>query len=155
MISKFNVGLKTLKLRDSLSEPEFYGDLVYKFNKLIGRNDFYFQFGNIIIYYRRIGCNLHVMRESVCLVFNQIMVDSYEPPYADFFNCTSVGRASDSMIASTKDIHFSWLRPGLLVCCLVHRRSTVIHLLQVFSDVVRHPRLSIAGQLIVSVSPRF
>ena len=28
LISKFNVGLKTL-LRESLSEPEFYGDLVY------------------------------------------------------------------------------------------------------------------------------
>ena len=30
MISKYNVGLKTL-LNEGLSEPEFYGDLVYKF----------------------------------------------------------------------------------------------------------------------------
>ena len=30
LISKFNVGLKTL-LREGLSEPEFYGDLIYKF----------------------------------------------------------------------------------------------------------------------------
>ena len=29
-------------LREGLSEPEFYGDLVYKFKKLIGRNDFLF-----------------------------------------------------------------------------------------------------------------
>ena len=29
-------------LREGLSEPEFYGDLVYKFKKLIGRNDFFF-----------------------------------------------------------------------------------------------------------------
>ena len=43
LISKFNVGLETL-LREGLSEPEFYGDLVYKFKKLIGRNDFSFQF---------------------------------------------------------------------------------------------------------------
>ena len=43
LISKFNVGLKTL-LREGLSEPEFYGDLVYKFKKFIGRNDFSFQF---------------------------------------------------------------------------------------------------------------
>ena len=45
LISKHNVGLKTL-LREGLSEPEFYGDLVYKFKKLIlvGRNDFSFQF---------------------------------------------------------------------------------------------------------------
>ena len=43
LISNFNVGLRTL-LREGLSEPEFYGDLVYKFKKLIGRNDFSFQF---------------------------------------------------------------------------------------------------------------
>ena len=30
--------LRTL-LREGLSEPEFYGDLVYKYKKLIGRND--------------------------------------------------------------------------------------------------------------------
>ena len=29
---------------EGLSEPEFYGDLVYKFKKLIGRKDFSFQF---------------------------------------------------------------------------------------------------------------
>ena len=39
LISNFNVGLNTL-LREGLSEPEFYGDLVYKFKKRIGRNDF-------------------------------------------------------------------------------------------------------------------
>ena len=41
LISKYNVGLKTL-LNEALSEPEFYGDFVYKFKKLIGRNDFFF-----------------------------------------------------------------------------------------------------------------
>ena len=30
LVSKFNVGLKTL-LHQGLSEPEFYGDLIYKF----------------------------------------------------------------------------------------------------------------------------
>ena len=32
-----------------------------------------------------------------CLVFNPIMVDNY----AAFYNCTPVGRASDSMMAPT------------------------------------------------------
>ena len=32
LVSKFNVGLKTL-LNQGLSEPEFYGDLVYKVKK--------------------------------------------------------------------------------------------------------------------------
>ena len=43
---KFIVGLKTL-LREDLSEQELQGDLVYKFKKLIGRNDFSFQFRKI------------------------------------------------------------------------------------------------------------
>ena len=30
LVSKFNIGLKSL-LHQGLSEPEFYGDLVYKF----------------------------------------------------------------------------------------------------------------------------
>ena len=80
-------------LSEGLSEPEFYGDLVYKFKKLIGSNDFSFQLRKIITRYRRIGYNLNVMRQSACLVFNPITVDKY----AAFFNCTPVGRASDSL----------------------------------------------------------
>ena len=122
LISKYNVGLKTL-LSEGLSEPEFYGDLVYKFKKLIGSNDFSFQFRKIITRYRRIGYNLNVMRQSACLVFNPITVDNY----AAFFNCTPVGRASDSTMAP-KAIHFSWLGPELLVCCLAHRGPTDVFL---------------------------
>ena len=59
--------------------------------------DFSFQFRKIITRYRRIGYNLNVMRQSACLVFNPIMVDNY----VAFFNCTPVGRASDSMMAPT------------------------------------------------------
>ena len=96
LISKYDVGFKTL-LSEGLSEPEFYGDLVYKFKKLKGINDFSFQFRKIITRYRRIGYNLNVMRQCACLVFNQIMIDNY----AAFFNCTPVGRASDSLMAPT------------------------------------------------------
>ena len=39
LVSKFNVGLKTL-LHRGLSEPEFYGDLVCGFKKVEGRVDF-------------------------------------------------------------------------------------------------------------------
>ena len=104
--------LKTL-LSEGLSEPEFYGDLFYKFKKLIGSNDFSFQFRKIITRYRRIGYNLNVMRQSVCLVFNPIMVDNY----AAFFNCTPVGRASDSMMAPTLSYSFlvTWGRSFLSV----------------------------------------
>ena len=43
LISKYGVGLRTL-LGGGLSGPEFYGDLVCKFGRLIGINDFSFQF---------------------------------------------------------------------------------------------------------------
>ena len=73
-------------------EPESYGDLVYKFKKLIiGRNDFSFQLEKIFTGYRCIGYNLNVTRQSTCLVFNPIMLDNY----AALFNCTPVGQASD------------------------------------------------------------
>ena len=96
LISKYNVGLKTL-LGEGLSEPEFYGDLVYNFKKLKRRKKKSFQFRIIITRYRRTGYNLNVMRQSACLVFNSVMVDGY----AAFFNCTPVGRASDSLMTPT------------------------------------------------------
>ena len=95
-ISKFNVGLKSL-LHQGLSEPEFYGDLVYKFKKIRGMTDFSDQFRKIIMRCKRIGYYLNVMRQSACLVINTITVDSY----AALFNCTPVDRASDSMMAPT------------------------------------------------------
>ena len=53
-VSKFNVGLKSL-LQQGLSEPEFYGDLVYKFRKIYACNDFSTQFRKIILRYKKIG----------------------------------------------------------------------------------------------------
>ena len=65
LVSKFNVGLKTL-LHQGLSEPEFYGDLVYKFKKIVGRADFSDQLRKIIVRYKRIGYNIDIMRQSAC-----------------------------------------------------------------------------------------
>ena len=96
MVSKFSVGLKTL-LHQGLSEPEFYGDLVYKFKKIVGRADFSDQFRKIIVRYKRNGYNINIMRQSACLVLNPITVNNF----ASLFNCTPVGRASDSMMAPT------------------------------------------------------
>ena len=73
MVSKFSVGLKTL-LHQGLSEPEFYGDLVYKFEKIVGRADSSDQFRKMIFRYKRIGYNINIMRQSACLVFNPITV---------------------------------------------------------------------------------
>ena len=96
LVSKFNVGLKT-HLHQGLSEPEFYGDLIYKFKRIVGRVEFSDQFKKIIIRYKRIGYNINIMRQSACLVFNPITVNNF----ASLFNCMPVGRASDSMMALT------------------------------------------------------
>ena len=57
IVSKYNVGLTTLLLQ-GLSEPEFYGDLVYKFRKIIGT----YHFKKIIVRYKKIGYNIDVLR---------------------------------------------------------------------------------------------
>ena len=54
IVSKYNVELKRLLL-EGLSEPEFYGDFVYKFRKIIGKNDFPYHFKKIIVRYKKIG----------------------------------------------------------------------------------------------------
>ena len=96
LVSKFNVGLKS-HLHQGLSEPEFYGGLVYKFKKIMGMTDFSDQFRKIIMRYKRIGYYLNVIRQSACLFINPITVDGF----AALFNCTPVDRASDSMMAPT------------------------------------------------------
>ena len=53
-MSKYSVGLKTLLLQ-GLSEPEFYGDLVSKFRKIIGKNDFSYHLKKIIVVIKRLG----------------------------------------------------------------------------------------------------
>ena len=68
-----------------------YGDLVYKFKKIRDMADFSDQFRKIKMRYKRIGYNLNVMRQSICLVINPITVDGY----AALFNCTPGVRLHD------------------------------------------------------------
>ena len=67
LVSKFNVGLKTL-LHQGLSKLEFFGDLVYKFKKIVGRTDFSDQFKKLLLVTKCIGYNINIMRQSACLV---------------------------------------------------------------------------------------
>ena len=50
-------GLKSL-LRQGLSEPDFYGDLVYKLKKIVGSNNFSAQFIKIISHYKKMAITL-------------------------------------------------------------------------------------------------
>ena len=95
LIVKYNIWLKTL-LQEGISETIFYGDLVYKFKRIVGKPNFSDQFKNIVKRYR-VWYNLDIMRQSARLVLNPITVYSY----GFLFSCTTVGQASDSMMALT------------------------------------------------------
>ena len=86
LVSKFNVGLKSLP-QQGLSDPELYGDLVYKFRKIYVCNDFSTQFRKIILRYKMIGYNINVIRQTACMVVNPVTVNNF----ASLFNCTPVG----------------------------------------------------------------
>ena len=75
----------------------FQSLIVLRKKLIVSLTDFSDQFRKIIMRYKRIGYNLNVMRQSACLVIKPITVDSY----AALFNCRSVDRASDSMMAPT------------------------------------------------------
>ena len=47
LIVKYNIGLKTL-LQQGISEPIFYGDLVYKLKRIVGKPNFSDQFKKIV-----------------------------------------------------------------------------------------------------------
>ena len=86
LISKFQV-------RQGLSEPEFYSDLVYKLKKIVGSNNYSAQFIKIISHYKKINYNIDVLQQTACLVVNPITVGNF----AFLFNCMLVGRTSDYM----------------------------------------------------------
>ena len=69
----------------------------YVFKRMVGKPNFSDQFKKIVKRYIRVGYNLDIMRQSACLAVNPITVYSY----GFLFNCTTVGRASDSMTALT------------------------------------------------------
>ena len=95
LISKSQIGRKSF-LCQELSEPEFYDDLVYKLKKIVGSYNFSVQFIKIISHYKKIGYNINVLQQTACLVVNPITVGNF----AFLFNCTPVGRISDSMTVS-------------------------------------------------------
>ena len=61
-------------MRQGLSEPEFYGDLMYTLKKIVGSNNFSAQFITIFSHYEKIGYNINVMQQTGCLVINLITV---------------------------------------------------------------------------------
>ena len=84
LVEKYNVSLRK-RLQQGISEPAFYGDLVYRIRESVGKSNFSEQFRKLINRYKRIGYDPYVMRQTACIVINPTSVDSY----ASLFNCTT------------------------------------------------------------------
>ena len=97
MISKFKKLDLNLSCAKDFLEPEFYGDLVYRLKKIVGSDNFSVQFIRIISHYKKIGYNINVLQQTACFVVYSIMVGNL----AFLFNCTPVGRTSDSKTVPT------------------------------------------------------
>ena len=83
-------------MQQGICNPQFYGDLVYKFKKIIENSNFSNLLKRIVNRFKSAGYSLDIMRQTACLVFNTMMVEGY----AALFNCTAVVQASDSMTTS-------------------------------------------------------
>ena len=94
LVEKYSVSLKTLH-QQGIPELEFYGEVVYRFRKMVGKSNFSEQFRKLINRYKRIGYSLDIMRQTAYLVVNPIIVNDY----ASFSNCTTAVRDLDSMTA--------------------------------------------------------
>ena len=64
-------------------------DLVYKLKRIVGSNIFSAQFINLFP-----SIKSNVLQQNTCLVVNPTTVENF----AFLFNCTPVGRTSDSMM---------------------------------------------------------
>ena len=86
-------------LCQGLSEPGFYGDLVCKLKKIVGSN-VSAQFIKIMSHYKKSDYNITVLQQIACLVVNPITLSNF----AFLFNCTPMGRTSDTMMFQLKDL---------------------------------------------------
>ena len=75
---------------------------MYKLKKIVGSNNFSAQLIKIISLYKKVGYNINVLQQPACLVVNPITVGNF----SFLFNCTSVGRTSDSMKVPTERLIF-------------------------------------------------
>ena len=69
LIEKYHVSLKKL-MQQGICNPEFYGDLVYKFKKIIGNPNFSNLFKRIVNRFKRARYSLGIIgkRELICLL---------------------------------------------------------------------------------------
>ena len=56
-------------MRKGICNPEFYGDLVYKFKRISGNPNFSNLLKGIVNRFKRAGYSLSIMRQTACLDF--------------------------------------------------------------------------------------
>ena len=71
LIVKYIIGFKTL-LQQGRSVPLFYGDLVHKFKRIVGKPNFSDQFKKIIKRYLKVGYNLDFRSRFLAMVSSLI-----------------------------------------------------------------------------------
>ena len=58
-------------MQHDISNPEFYGDLVYRFKKIIGNSHFSGLLKRIVNRFKRAGYTLDIMRQTAFLILTQ------------------------------------------------------------------------------------
>ena len=76
LITKFDTNLKTL-LRLGITNPVFYGDVIYKLRKIMGHGNFSYAFSKIIKRYIKRGYDPNILKHTACLVFNPFTVGHF------------------------------------------------------------------------------
>ena len=76
LIEKYHVSLKKL-MQQGICNPEFYGDLVYKFKKIIGNQNFSNLFKRIVNRFKRAGYFFRHYAADCMPSLNPIMVEGY------------------------------------------------------------------------------
>ena len=80
-------------MHQGLSEPVFFGDLVYELKKSVGSNSFSAQFVKIVSHYGGVGYKISVLQRTACLVVRPVAAGGF----AFLFGSVTVGRASGSV----------------------------------------------------------
>ena len=88
----------------------FYGDLVYRIRKIVGKSNLSEQFRKLINRYEILRYNPYVMRQTACLVTNPTSVDSYVSLFK-LHDAGSVLSLNDGL-----DIKPSQVGWGLMLC---------------------------------------
>ena len=70
LIEKYHVSLKKI-MQQGICNPEFFGDLVYKFKKIVGNLNFSNLLKRIVNRFNRAGYSLDIMGQTACLVLTQ------------------------------------------------------------------------------------